>query len=456
MKESPKSNNNTKNRLLDTDEPIHGWYRFVLGYPPHLVREYLEKLETNPEEDWVFDPFCGTATTPVEARLLGYSTVSSDANPIAVLAAKVKLDWDIQPDKVQSKLESILEFSANCLAKFELLPVPNGDFQPNLFNPQVLRDSRNHNYNTSLFNPDEFLPPHSRKLIPAGFISDKPLLRVLAVRYAIDSIIEQKPQRDFLYLALANTIVKTGNIAFGPEIYSTKPKEDVNVLGLFYETSIVMLQDLGKIIEDRRKPFPEAQVFESDARDLATVSNREPIGAVVTSPPYPNEKDYTRSTRLESVLLGLITDKDDLRLLKSHLIRSNTRNVFVDDDDDKYIQDIRAIVSVADEIEMKRIKLEKTSGFEKLYHRATRLYFGGMFRHFESLLPKMKRGAKCAYVVGDQMSYFRVHIRTAHLLAECAIKAGFQIDGIDLWRTRRSTVTGIDLEENVLILRRPK
>lgn len=454
LKEEIKGNN-TKNKLQNTDEPIHGWYRFVLGYPPHLVREYLEKLETNPEKDWVYDPFCGTATTPVEARLLGYSTISSDANPIAVLAASVKLNWDVQLDEIQNKLDDILEFSANCLNKFELSPIPIGNYQPSLFVPQVLRESKNHKYNSLLFNPDQILSSDSRKLIPAGFISDKPLLRILAIRYAIDNVIEQKPQKDFLYLALANTIVKAGNIAFGPEVYSTKPKEDVNVLGLFYETATMMFQDLRKIIENRQKPFPDAQICKSDARNLVTVENREPIGVVITSPPYPNEKDYTRSTRLESVLLGLIANKNDLRSLKAHLIRSNTRNVFVNDDDDKYIQDIPSIVKIADEIEKKRIELGKTSGFEKLYHRATRLYFGGMYKHFESLLPKMRRGAKCAYVVGDQMSYFRVHIKTAHLLAECATKAGFQVEGIDLWRTRRSTVTRIDLEENVLILKRP-
>jgi hypothetical protein len=54
------------------------------------------------------------------------------------------------------------------------------------------------------------------------------------------------------------------------------------------------------------------------------------------------------------------------------------------------------------------------------------------------------------------MSYFRVHIRTAKLLADVAIKAGYKVEGINLWRTRRSTTTGLDLEENVLILKRPE
>jgi hypothetical protein len=36
-----------KNRLRTEDGAVHGWYRFVLGYPPHLVREYLERLEAD-------------------------------------------------------------------------------------------------------------------------------------------------------------------------------------------------------------------------------------------------------------------------------------------------------------------------------------------------------------------------------------------------------------------------
>ena len=158
---------------------------------------------------------------------------------------------------------------------------------------------------------------------------------------------------------------------------------------------------------------------------------------------------------MESVLLGLITTKHDLRALKSSLLRSNTRNVFVEDDDDAFIKDIPSIVSVAEEIEEKRLQLGKTSGFERLYHRVARLYFGGMYRHLASLLPRLHPGSRCAYVVGDQMSYFRIHIRTAQLLADVAIKAGYKVEGIDLWRTRRSTTTRQDLEENVLILRRP-
>jgi hypothetical protein len=444
-----------KNRLQSADEAIHGWYRFVLGYPPHLVSEYLEKLNADPDCDSVFDPFCGTATTPVEARLRGFATISTDANPIALLAARVKLAWDIDLSQVRSRLDDVLDLATRCMQHAHLSPTFEVGAQLKLL------ETRQENYtvgdtsSTREFSPDDLLPPETAALIPRGFISPKPLTRVLAIRYAIEQRVVENDVRNFFALALANTIVSTaGNVGFGPEVYALPPREDADVLGAFAATVIRMIADLETILEQRPRPFPPTQIFKDDARVLASLANCQPIGTVITSPPYPNEKDYTRSTRLESVLLGLVTTKQDLRALKAGLLRSNTRNVFVADEDDKFVADIPSIVRVANEIENKRVKLGKTSGFERLYHRVARLYFGGMFRHFANLLPRLRPGARCAYVVGDQMSFFRVHIRTAHLLADVARKAGYQVEGIDLWRTRRSTATGVDLEENVLILKR--
>jgi len=446
-----------KNQLQPADEAIHSWYRFVLGYPPHLVREYLKTLHADPDRDWVFDPFCGTATTPVEARLGGFSTLSADANPISMLATRVKLLWDIDLDEVQSKLDNVLDVATTCLRRVGLTPLPDVDCQLALFSPQLLnREVQDTKLTADDFDPNALLSPKTAALIPSGFISPKPLMRVLALRFSIQKVVCQQDIRDFMALALANVIITTaGNVGFGPEVYRLPPRDDADVLGAFADTVTRMISDLHAVFAKQSLPFPPAHVFKNDARTLSSLGGFPPIGIVITSPPYPNEKDYTRSTRLESVLLGLITTKQDLRALKSSLLRSNTRNVFVGDDDDMFIKDVPSVIRVAEEIERRRLQLCKTSGFERLYHRVTRLYFGGMYRHLAALLPRLRPGARCAYVVGDQMSYFRVHIRTAHLLADVAIKAGYEVEGIELWRTRRSTTTGEDLEENVLILRRP-
>jgi hypothetical protein len=78
-----------------------------------------------------------------------------------------------------------------------------------------------------------------------------------------------------------------------------------------------------------------------------------------------------------------------------------------------------------------------------------------MARHFARLRTVLKRGARLAYVVGDQASYLRVMIRTGTLLAEIAESLGYEVVNIDLFRTRLATATKEQLREEVLLLRWP-
>jgi hypothetical protein len=88
-----------------------------------------------------------------------------------------------------------------------------------------------------------------------------------------------------------------------------------------------------------------------------------------------------------------------------------------------------------------------------MYQKIVRHYFGGMYQHFASLKPLLKPDARLAYVVGDQMSFFRTHIPTAKLLAEIVERLGYQVEEIELWRTRLATATKTQIDENVLIMR---
>ena len=141
--------------------------------------------------------------------------------------------------------------------------------------------------------------------------------------------------------------------------------------------------------------------------------------------------------------------------MKRNLVRSNTRGVYKADADDRAVTNHAEIQRIAEAIEKRRIALGKTSGFERLYPRVTRLYFGGMFRHLASLRPALRPGAKLAYVVGDQASYLRVMIRTGRLLADLAESLNYRVLGIELFRTRPSTVSGEELREEVVLLEWP-
>lgn len=83
------------------------------------------------------------------------------------------------------------------------------------------------------------------------------------------------------------------------------------------------------MIEDvsRFSGIDNSKIIKGDARKIDKCLPEELMGqinCVITSPPYPNEKDYTRSTRLESILLDFINNKRDLRNVKEDLLRSNS------------------------------------------------------------------------------------------------------------------------------------
>lgn len=431
-----------RNRLQAEDRAFHDWYRFVLAFPPHLVRQYLERFDADPERDVVLDPFCGTGTVLVEAKKLGYATVGVEGNPMAYLASRVKSDWGVGTDELQRHLARVLRKARRTL---DSLGVPEHSDLPLFSGGAVPND---------LTEFRDGLSPEQWKLIPQGFISPLPLAKALALREAIDAIPTGRA-RDALRLAFAATLVeKAGNVGFGPEVYRTKAKTDAPVLEYFEKKARAMIEDLSQA-QKTADAFRETTVYLGDSREIAAVAPDLRADIVITSPPYPNEKDYTRTTRLESVILGLLETKKDLRATKELLLRSNTRNVFKGDDDDEVTRRFPSIIAVSEEVERKRVELGKTSGFERLYHKVVTLYFGGMHRHLESLWNVLSPGARCAYVVGDQMSYFLTHIKTGELLAEIAADVGYEVIDIDLWRTRFSTASKIDLREEVVLLRKP-
>src|SRR5437868_8325558 len=80
------------NKLAEEDRPVHAWYRFVLSFPPHLVRDYFKRFSLDAHST-VLDPFCGTGTTIVEAKKQGIRSYGIEANPMAMFASTVKTDW---------------------------------------------------------------------------------------------------------------------------------------------------------------------------------------------------------------------------------------------------------------------------------------------------------------------------------------------------------------------------
>ena len=425
--------NATANRMLDEDRQCHDWYRFVLSFPPHLVREYIDRFGLT-SQDTVLDPFCGTGTTLVECKKQGIASVGLEANPLACFAAKTKVNWTPDPDALLSHARVV------AAATLETLAQDGIEDAEALFRPSPMPNNM------------RTLTREQQSLLLKDSISPLPLHKTLVLRDEIRSRFGAQ-YCDHELLALAKALVfSVSNLHFGPEVGVRGIKIDSPVVAPWLQGVRDISDDLCALQSVSHGP---ARVLLGDSREILEEIEDNSVSAVITSPPYPNEKDYTRTTRLESVILGFMSSKEDLRAIKRNLVRSNTRGVYKDDIDDQWTLSFQRVHDLADEIERRRIELGKTSGFERTYNRVVRLYFGGIARHLASLRRVLKPRARLAYVVGDQASYLRVMIRTGEIMSDIAASLGFQVESRDLFRTRIATATKEWLREEVVVLRWP-
>lgn len=408
---------NFENKLKTEDSSVHDWYRFVLSFPPHLVRQYLDEFGAD-QDSFVLDPFCGTGTTNVECKKRGVRSWGIEASPITHFASVTKCNWMSDVSDMVFEAEAILQKAEHELAL-----------------AREIRDLSN----------------EQNSLILKNSISPEPLHQTLFLRDAIVNACSKF--NDYYLLALAKHIVYSySNLKFGPEVgISRKKKEHVDVLSIWFSEIKKMQKDLQ---DNAQLSMISADITLGDSRNILMPQYHKKVDFVITSPPYPNEKDYSRTTRLESVILGFIKNKDELRSIKKGFIRSNSKNVYQSDSDEQYVSGIQSITALSNKIEQTRIALGKTSGFEKLYSSVVKLYFGGMAKHLLALKPYLKNGAYLAYVVGDQASYFQIPIRTSNLLGEVAESLGcYKVERIDIFRKRFATATENWLNEDVIILK---
>ncbi|MCJ7805831.1 site-specific DNA-methyltransferase [Patescibacteria group bacterium] len=421
--------------------PFHNWYNFVLGYSPEFP-DYLIKKERIKKGQLVADPFMGSGTTLVCCKSLGINSSGIDANDFFELVARVKLNWDIDTKVLESIHKKLLAKILREMNKYDW------DFGSDLKDSQQLIPLYK-----GKFNPKRYAGRNRPKLLVEKYISDAPFAKLCILKEIINK--HRYPSnkvKEFFIVALASVILPSSNIRYGPGFGVVKPKRDMEVVGLFNQKVRRMIDDLKYHTNSHKTTISDTIL--GDARLLSTYYSKNSVDFMVTSPPYPGDHEYTKHSRLELIFMGFATNLDEFRVIKKRMLRGSTTNVYKEDKAGSLIKDIASIEKVANEIE-KRVKEDGgTSGFEKLYSKLVREYFGGMYQMFQQALIVLKPGAKFSLLVSDSHAFKMVHIETAKLLAEVAMKAGFVNYGIELWQLKNSTSHKYKLFEDILTLQK--
>ena len=72
----------------NTKTYTHGFHTYPAMMVPQIAKQLIADFGQNSE--LLFDPYCGTGTSLVEANIAGINAIGSDLNPLARLLAKVK------------------------------------------------------------------------------------------------------------------------------------------------------------------------------------------------------------------------------------------------------------------------------------------------------------------------------------------------------------------------------
>jgi hypothetical protein len=363
----------------------------------------------------LLDPFCGTGTTLVAAKMAGCNAVGIEVNPFLCFASRVKTRSDFDVPLLRVESERLIRAAQAAVKEAE-----SNDTSPGQGAPEMPRLER--------------------------WISRRVVNKVLAIRGCIDECVTEG-NRDVARLALAAILRGVSNMKLSPHAFGSREvKQDAPVMAAFETKLRKMLTDVEWLME--QPGLGHACVIEGDARALDGVQHEMlPADLAITSPPYLNNLDYTMQTRLELFFLGFVDDMEELKRLRKRMMICDAKAMYRDIEDWRRVEEVDSIRAVAQAIDEKL----GDRGWGWDYGRMTRQYFGGMLRALEAARPMLKPGARLVLVVGES-AHAGVLVPVPDLVAELGERAGYEREAVRVLRTRRSSSHRIGLKESAVVL----
>ena len=385
--------------------PIHRWFTYPAGYSHKFVEAKINEYGLT-RGSTVADPFLGTGTTSVAAKMMGVNSVGIEAHSFVHWVAKTKMFFYHDLDELSGSVNEVTLQAQTLMGEIEW---------------------------------SDIWPP----LVYKCFTDDN-LEQLAALRRAILEFNGESHVRDFLKLALTSTlrIVTTAGAGWpyiAPSKYHSR-KTDKSALVEFQARCHLMMTDIQQT-QTLGIPYSSHDVLLGDARKFASYADDETIDLVVTSPPYLNNYDYADRTRLETYFWGIYESWADItREVRDNLIMAATTQVRM-----SAMRDIRECpqirqVDLAIHGELSDIigRLEDMRAIKsgkKTYDYVVAGYFEDMLQVLKGGFSVLKQGGHFVLVLGDSAPY-GVHIPTEEIVGRLAIAVGFSSYEIEQLRTR--------------------
>ncbi len=395
-------------RLVNISEssrhPYHRWARYREGYSGELVKELILRSDVDLGRQYVIDPMCGSGSTLVAAKELGYKSIGFDVNPFAVDLASAKVDHYETAD-----LDMVGQL---------------------LKNHVTAKDDSTRGTSPGM---DTF----------RGYFDEENFRELASIRFWTESIRDSRAKA-LLKIAWLSILEDCSNRRKDGNGLSTVKSRVNDVLDFFRGRVMAMCEDV------RNHPLPDV-VSRASTGSVLEVSGQidefssevhgDP-GAVIFSPPYANSFDYFETYKME-LMMGGYCDLDGLVELRQKAIRNYRKGYGRElvSNNDLVEMICREIWSAIPEKErLTRVR----DGRTRLVPNLLRAYFEDMNRSIHAISHMIRSGGWC-HIVVDQSAYVGVIVPTDILLAQIAERQGFEVNAII--RCKKANTSGQQLAQ---------
>ncbi|MBU7016843.1 MAG: hypothetical protein HXS44_04995 [Theionarchaea archaeon] len=261
---------------LNKDVPFLGLYKFEEAFSYPLVLRLLRKVEAT-ESDLVFDPFCGSGTTLFTSFVKGIPSVGIDALPVAWFVSKTLPQFlFLKEGEILNTWKALLPTIEKCEPAFIAEDVP---------------------------------------IMKVAF-EDDVLLRLRKMKTAIDGLEEFRDVFLFLFFSLLEECSRTQKKKRYPRALKRKGKDPFDIMKKRVDSVERDIERHNYTVREENMP----DVFMANILNLS-IKVKHPPSILITSPPYPDKIDYTRSYALE-LCFHFVKDFTEFKRMRYTLLKS--------------------------------------------------------------------------------------------------------------------------------------